>query len=423
MTLQEPDFSHLYHRQRMGIRPGLEGIQKLLHTMGNPQNRFPAIHVAGTNGKGSTASLAASILQAAGLQTGLYTSPHLIHFGERFQINGQNPSPALLKKLVTSIEEKEDRENPATFFEFTTAMAFLLFAEALVDMAVLETGMGGRWDATNVCRPAVCIITSIGMDHREFLGHTTAAIAGEKAGIIKQGVPVITGVKQPEALDVIMQKAKACNCPIKIMGRDFHIENTGQDLFTYRGRRTYTNLNPGLAGNHQATNMALAIAALETLVERGIIASDIPQAIIHKGLADRSWPARIQQLSTNPAVILDGAHNTEAAMALAEYIRERTPEPRILVFGVLEDKDAKAMLDLLTPLFDRIILTRPDTPRSLDPEKLAPILPKTMPFEICPPVSHALETAMNLSKKTGCICIAGSLYLAGEVLAIKSHKT
>ncbi|TWI77437.1 dihydrofolate synthase/folylpolyglutamate synthase [Desulfobotulus alkaliphilus] len=417
MTLQEPDFSHLYHRQRMGIRPGLEGIQKLLHRMGNPQHHFPAIHVAGTNGKGSTASLAASILQAAGLKTGLYTSPHLVHFGERFRINGKNPSPALLKNLVTSIEEKEDRKNPATFFEFTTAMAFLLFAEASADIAVLETGMGGRWDATNVCRPVACIITSIGMDHREFLGNTIRAIAGEKAGIIKPQIPVVTGVTQPEALDVIVEKAESCGAPIKIMGRDFDIEKTGRDLFTYRGINTYTNLSPGLAGNHQATNMALAIAALESLGEKRIIVPDLPPAIIHKGLADRRWPARIQQLGTEPDVILDGAHNPEAAMALAAYLRERTPEPRVLVFGVLEDKDAKAMLDILAPLFDRIILTRPDTPRGLDPEKLIPLLPGTLPFDICSTVPDALERAMHRVKPTGSVCIAGSLYLAGDVLA------
>lgn len=413
-----PDFSKLYSRQRLGIRPGLEGITALLQRLDNPQQFFPVIHVAGTNGKGSVASLLAAILESAGYRTGLYTSPHLIHFGERFRIGGTVPDDRTLAELVAVVETVDTPEHPATFFEFTTAMAFLLFARARVDIAVMETGMGGRWDATTACNPEVCVITTIGMDHGEFLGSTPKAIAGEKAGILKPGVPVITGVQQSEALEVIRRQAELHQAPLRVLGKDFHIRPTASDLYAYEGKRLISGLSPALPGKHQASNLALAIAALESLAEQQSSRFPFSETAIRQGLTRHTWPARIQTLSENPLVLLDGAHNKEAAEALAAYLEQSTPTPRTLLFGVLGDKDAAAMLDLLTPLFSRIVLTRPDSPRSLDPETLAPLLANSLPFDIRPRVRDALPFALAHTPKTGCLCIAGSLYLAGEVLAL-----
>jgi len=411
------DFSKLYNRHRLGIRPGLQGITHLLERLGNPQNHFPAIHVAGTNGKGSVASLITAILEASGMRAGLYTSPHLVHFRERFRLDGQNPDDTLLAGLAAAVEAFDDPGQPTTFFEFTTAMAFLLFARRGLDMAVMETGMGGRWDATTACHPAVCVITTIAMDHREFLGNSPEAIAGEKAGIIKPGIPVVTGVRQPEALEVIRKQADLLKAPLRVLGEDFHIRDEGEGLYTYEGKNRISHLRPALAGKHQAQNLALALATLESLEEQRP-GFRLSEKAIRQGLEHHTWPARIQKLLKNPLVLLDGAHNPEAAAVLAEYLEHHTPSPRTLLFGVLEDKDAPAMLEHLLPLFSRVVLTRPDTPRSRNPETLIPLLPENLPLTVEPDVKKALSLALSRTPESGCLCIAGSLYLAGEILAI-----
>ncbi|MCW7752632.1 bifunctional folylpolyglutamate synthase/dihydrofolate synthase [Desulfobotulus sp. H1] len=414
MTDMTPHFSHLFQRQRLGIRPGLEGITRLLAHLGDPQQYFPVIHVAGTNGKGSVASLIAAILQAAGLRTGLYTSPHLVHFSERFQINGATPDNQSLNDLVTRIEAA-DREQNATFFEFTTAMAFLHFARSRVDMAVMETGMGGRWDATTACHPALCVITGIGMDHKEFLGDTLAAIASEKAGIIKPGIPVIAGSLAPEALDVITRQAENCKAPLFVMGQNFCTEKTRDSRYIYTGKTIFKDLHPGLEGEHQADNMAIAIAAVETITSLMTTPVLLDETILHKALTARKWPARLQTLATSPLILLDGAHNPQAAEALAAYLRQKTSEPRTLVFGVLEDKDAVSILHHLTPLFSKFILTRPQNSRSLHPSALADIF-QGKHSETLLDAPEALARAISITPANGTICIAGSLYLAGEIL-------
>lgn len=421
--MQSPscDFSYLYERQRFGIRAGLEGIQAILEKLGNPQKKIPVIHVAGTNGKGSVASLIAGILQAAGLKVGLYTSPHLIHFRERFRVGGKNPDDARLFSLAKAVESVENPEEPATFFELTTAMAFLLFKEEKVDFAVMETGMGGRWDATNAAESEISVITTISLEHTEILGNTLKAIAGEKAGIIRKNIPVITGVREKEALKVIQKQTEKLSSSLKIIDEDFSIKEEENGFFTYQGKKRFLHLKPGLSGIHQAMNMALALAALESLSEKrkDLILSE---KIIQEGVLLQNWPARTQILCEKPMVILDGAHNEAGAKALAGFIKTLDHAPKILVFGVLSDKNASKMLQDLAPLFSEIIFTKPESERSRNPEELPAFLPTEKMNSIVEKPEEAFSCAMKKCPENGLLCIAGSLFLAGDALRFFSPE-
>lgn len=275
--------------------------------------------------------------------------------------------------------------------------------------------MGGRWDATNVGNSILSVITNISLEHTEILGDSIAAIAAEKAGIIKEGVPVITGVLEKEALDVIEKQAKKHSSPIKILGRNFSILEEKNGFFTYSGKKTFHHLKPGLPGAHQATNMALALAALEELEGKRkdfILSRDL----IEKGIALQNWPARMQILHENPMVILDGAHNEAGAKALADFIRTAGNRPKILVWGVLADKNAKSMLEHLAPLFSEIIFTRPDSPRARNPEELPALVPSGKIMQVMENPEDAFTAAMQNCPETGLVCVAGSLFLAGTAL-------
>lgn len=420
MSSLSADLLALFARQRFGIKPGLAITRNLLKNLDLPQNRFPAIHIAGTNGKGSVASLVAAILTAAGYRTGLYTSPHLVDFGERFQINGTPAGKEELAALFRRVERADTGERPATFFEFATAMAFTHFAENHVDIAVIETGMGGLWDATSLCSPLATVITTISLEHQQYLGDTLASIATEKAGIIKPRIPMVTGVRDADAIGVIRDTAKEAGAPLFEIGRDFSL--TSAPPYLYKGiLGVLEGIQPTLSGGHQETNTAMALATIEILCNHNP-EFRVPEPAVRKGLSRHFWPGRIQMLCSAPRILLDGAHNPEAATALADYLENETPSPRTFVIGVLEDKDIAALLSPLLPLADQVIFTRPETARATDPHKIARFLPPALPVTIEPDPVSALHQAMATTPLDGTICIAGSLYLAGEVLTALSEK-
>ena len=404
----------LYGFQRFGIKLGLSTIKRILAGLGDPQDTFACIHVAGTNGKGSVASTLASILYRSGYKTGLYTSPHLVRFNERIQVNSR---PISNEKVVTSYRAIKDahfgKRNP-TFFEFTTAMALFEFAAQKVDWAVIETGMGGRLDATNIVNPALSIITNISLEHREYLGNTLTQIAAEKAGIIKKRTPLVTGIRQKKAFAEVKRIAAGKKAPLFRLGTDFKVRRNQGQTFSYYGiRNVWHNLQTALPGSYQVDNAALVLAACE-LVGKNNAALALNN--IQEGLSKNLWPGRLEIVSDNPFIILDGAHNLAAARNLAKFMSTNLAGRAItLVVGILDDKPYKAMLkSLLTPV-NRVILTRAKIDRALDPRKLYEAAKNLKPdVAIIPDVARAIKNAVETTPRHGAICIAGSLYVVGE---------
>jgi len=404
----------MYGLHRFGIKLGLSTIRQILSGLGNPQNAYACVHVAGTNGKGSVASSLASILNQAGYKTGLYTSPHLVHFNERIQVNNR---PISNKSVVTSyntIKKAHHGDRGPTFFEFATAMALVEFARQRVDWAVIETGMGGRLDATNIVRPQLSIITNISLEHREYLGNTLEQISGEKAGIIKKRTPVITGIRQKKALAVVEKIAAEKSASLLRLGKEFKVRRSPCGTFSYRGvEAVWRNLKTGLLGNHQVDNAALVLAACEMLQKRGVILSlDNIQA----GLLNNRWPGRLEIVSDEPRIILDGAHNFIAARNLARFLSANFSRRNItMVIGILDDKPYNAMLKCLLPTANRVILTRAKINRALEPEKLEALAKRMVPqVTTIPDVKQALEYAIETASPKDVICVAGSLYVVGE---------
>lgn len=405
----------MFSLRRFGIKMGLDIITGILDEVGNPQHRYACIHVAGTNGKGSVTSTLATILQAAGFRVGLYTSPHLVHFNERIQINGQPISNEGVVASYTAVEKAHRGDREPTFFEFSTAMALFEFGRRQVDWAVIETGMGGRLDATNILHPRLSIITNISLDHQAYLGNTIAKIAGEKGGIIKDGVPVVTGAKQKRAVDVLKTIAREKTAPFYRLGEAFRIRRHPGELFSYYGLdHSWPHLRTGLLGHHQADNAALVLAACELLKREKI---ELTQAHIQKGLLENKWPGRMEIVSKAPAVLLDGAHNIGAVNYLARYLSTHFADRRItLVTGILDDKAYPAMLRKLLPLCTRAIFTRPKIDRALPPEAFLAVAEDChSDARVIPDVPTAVAHAVNTSSAEDIICITGSLYLIGEV--------
>lgn len=404
----------LYGFQRFGIKLGLSTIKRILAGLGDPQDTFACIHVAGTNGKGSVASTLASILYRSGYKTGLYTSPHLVRFNERIQVNSR---PISNEKVVTSYRAIKDahfgKRNP-TFFEFTTAMALFEFAAQKVDWAVIETGMGGRLDATNIVNPALSIITNISLEHREYLGNTLTQIAAEKAGIIKKRTPLVTGIRQKKAFAEVKRIAAGKKAPLFRLGTDFKVRRNQGQTFSYYGiRNVWHNLQTALPGSYQVDNAALVLAACE-LIGKDNAALTLNN--IQEGLSKNLWPGRLEIVSDNPFIILDGAHNLAAARNLAKFMSTNLAGRVItLVVGILDDKPYKAMLkSLLTPV-NRVILTRAKIDRALDPRKLYEAAKNLKPdVAIISDVARAIKNAVETTPRHGAICIAGSLYVVGE---------
>lgn len=408
----------MYGLRRFGIILGLSTIRGILAGLGDPQKKFRIIHVAGTNGKGSVASALATIFHLAGYKVGLYTSPHLVHFNERICIDGRPISNGDVVDAYEAVRSVNQGDREPTFFEFSTAMAFHEFARRQVDWAIIETGMGGRLDATNIVSPALSIITNISLEHQDYLGNTLSQIAGEKAGIIKKGMPVVTGVSQEPSIAAIRDQAEKMQAPLYRLGREFRVRrNPGGERFTFHGisGAVWKQMQTGLSGRHQAENAALAVSACEVLNANGI--AHLPESDIRKGLHSNRWPGRLEFLSNSPTVLLDGAHNMAAIRALALFLSESFSGRNItLVSGILDDKAYPEMFKCLLPLCTRAVFTKPKIDRSLPPAALQREAEKIIhDITVIPDVASALKHAIQTSGPEDVVCIAGSLYLVGEV--------
>jgi dihydrofolate synthase/folylpolyglutamate synthase len=409
----------LDHHQFFTIKLGLETTATLLRQLGNPQNQFTTIHIAGTNGKGSVGATLLALLNSGGYRAGFYSSPHLSSVRERFRIGtdliSEDAFTALMSRLDTFLH---GRPHP-TYFELTTILALLWFAQQQVEVAILETGMGGRLDATNVVMPAISIITDISRDHERYLGNTIAAIAGEKAGIIKPGVPVVFSGREMDALPVITKRCHEQNSPLALWGRDFDAlaENRGLRYTALDGRSHHYALR--LEGDHQIVNTSLALAALEVL--RGQFPLSFDQ--IRCGLAQVRWPGRLELLRLSVGdkqlqVLLDGAHNQAGVAQLYRSLSSGYPRRRlILIWGNMADKTMGTAFEDLLSLVDLLILTRAESERSADPQALLPLLPRSVRARVhcVEPVGTALDTARQFVDDQDLICVAGSLYLVGAI--------
>ncbi|MDP2166886.1 MAG: folylpolyglutamate synthase/dihydrofolate synthase family protein [Thermodesulfovibrionales bacterium] len=419
--------SYLYGLQKHGIKLGLDNALKLSVLLGNPQDSFRKIHVAGTNGKGSTSAITASVLKASGKRAGLFTSPHLVSFTERIRVNGREIKEEEVVSLTDEIREKirggvKDPDFSPTFFEFVTAMGFVYFKRQEADWAVVETGMGGRLDATNIILPEVSVITPVALDHREFLGGSLKEIAAEKAGIIKQGVPIVSAAQEPDAIDVIERMADRMGAPLHLEGRDFRVELKGHGISGIYLDYSSSSLNLSgiglpLAGAHQAHNAGLAIKAAELVL--GAEAGDK----IKEGLSAVLWPGRLQRISASPEIFIDGAHNPAAARALSETLKEEfviKGRRIVLVMGIMADKDAAGIMEPLLPLASHIIFAAPAYERAARPEELKRQA-ASMGYEsrTADSVKGAIDAAAALG---GPVVITGSFYTAGEAMEAMGVK-
>ncbi len=392
---------------------GLEAVTKLLSRFGHPQNDYPTLLIGGTNGKGSTAAMIASILKQAGYRVGLYTSPHLIDVRERMMINGKK----ILQKDFTRIlaEIRDHADAPVTYFEVLTAAAYIFFQRRQVDIAVMEVGLGGRLDATNVCRPLVSVITNIGLEHTAYLGKTLAAIAGEKAGIIKPSGVCITGATQPKVLRVLEDVCRKRKSALYRLGKDIQIKIKENGLVDYRGMgRQLDHLELALHGKHQGFNAALAVAAIEIAAGKGFPVDD---KAIQDGLKKTYWEARMEILSLRPLFLLDGAHNPSGINVLAHALRKDFPRRRlILIFAALADKNYRTMLKKIAPLASITILPQLMSGRAVPARDLAYVAKDLgVRTVVAENVDQALRRALELADDRDMICAAGSLYLAGEI--------
>jgi dihydrofolate synthase/folylpolyglutamate synthase len=436
---REESLAWLYGLRRFGMKLDLDAPRALLAALGDPGNGLRVLHVAGSNGKGSTAAVAEAILRAAGHRTGLYTSPHLVDFAERIRIDGRPIGRRDLARLVARVRPlcgavAREVGRGVTFFEATTAMAVLHFADAKVDVAVLETGLGGRFDATNAIAPAVCAITPIALEHQRQLGRTLAAVAREKAGILKRGVPAAIGLQAPAAREVIRRRARALGARLALQGRDFdctfgaasdlRARPVGAGAFDYRGIGTdLPGMRCGLPGPHQAANAALALAACEFLAEAGL---SITARAMRAGVANVRWPGRMERVPRprgSPRVVLDGAHNPAAARALARALPEAFPHRRLrLVLAAMADKDLRALVRPLARAVHRAggsaIATAPAFERAADPRALAAILRAAgVRTEVVRRAPDAVDRAIAGAGIDDLVLVTGSLYLVGEARA------
>ncbi|OLD66234.1 MAG: hypothetical protein AUI47_00255 [Acidobacteria bacterium 13_1_40CM_2_68_5] len=435
MTYREA-LAYLDSLEALGIRPGLDRIDALLARLGSPQTAFPSVLIAGTNGKGSVAAILASILRQAGHTPGVYTSPHLVRFEERIVVGDEMISESDLATLAGEVRSAIEagthlNEDPPTYFEATSALAFLHFGRRRVPIAVLEVGMGGRFDATNVVRPLVCAITPVSLDHTQWLGRTLGEIAYQKAGILEAGVPAIIAQQTPAAFEVIRAEATHLRAPLTLT-TDSKVEPVARtaassgsrpgrlsdppvfSLVTPSGRR-YPELALSLRGAHQVDNAVVAVLLAEQLADRGVSGIDSPA--IAAGLRTAVWPGRLEIVPGRPDLLLDGAHNPAGCETLAAYLREQQPgRHTTLVFATMKDKPADKMLDLLCPLVRRVIVTRVPVPRGEAPENLRRLAAaRHDAVAHAESVANALALARDAAGREGLVVVSGSLYLVGEI--------
>ena len=407
---------YLYGLEKFGMVFGLDNIRWLLSTIGSPHAFIRTVHVAGTNGKGSTATMLSCILKEGGFRVGKYTSPHLISFTERITVDEVEITESETVELTQDLRSEANEKDPKrffTFFDFTTALAFEFFKRKKVDIAVIETGLGGRYDSTNVIEPLVSVITNVGYDHMEHLGTTIEEIAAEKAGIIKKGVPVITGCKGA-AREIIEGRAKELECRTYVLDRDFSYIKEGDRRLAYRGihgdvRQIFVNL----AGDHQLTNCAVALCAAEVLSFSGYATGNEAAS---RALSRVTLQGRLERVNDRPLVLLDAAHNPHGMHALTEYVKTHFPEKKkILVFGVMKDKEYEKMLDEIVPAMDVVILTKPDIERALSPHDVN--LPSAEVI-ITDDTKSALQRAKETASGDDLVLVTGSFYTIGEAKAV-----
>lgn len=434
MTTYTQALDYIYDLTKYGVKLGLKNINYLLYLLGEPHKKLKIIHVAGTNGKGSTCSLISSILQSDGYKVGLYTSPHLVDFTERIKINNKSINrekvSELLERIKPSIEKVANTPSYGhpTFFEVITSMAFLYLHEEQIDFLVLEVGLGGRLDATNVCEPLISVITHIDYDHMDKLGNSIEEIAREKGGIIKPEGIVISSKQYEEAYNEIKKIADEKNSLVYSTGREISYEIVKSDIngviFDLKGiYHNYKNLHTPLLGRHQAGNATTAIAATEALKIRGV---NISEKAIRVGLEKVKWTGRLEIIQNNPTLILDGAHNPSGIRVVRETLKEIFSYHRlILVLAIFADKDYKKMIQIIAPKADLIIATKAKSPRAAPPQEIAKEAAQYIDQNkiiITENIPQAINCALSNSKEDDLICITGSLYTVGEAKRYFENK-
>jgi dihydrofolate synthase/folylpolyglutamate synthase len=417
--------------QRFGIKLGLDNIRALCAAFGDPQKAFPAVHVAGTNGKGSVCAILAAILGRAGYRVGLYTSPHLVRVEERIRVDGRMIPARDFDRLLGKIKDGVDTllragrlKTPPTYFEAVTALAFLYFREKKADVAVVEVGLGGRYDATNIVRPLVAVITSISRDHEEHLGRTIAKIAVEKAGIIKPGVPVVSGIRDERAERVVEAVAAGKRAPlVRVFGTPGSLlarRGRGRWIFEYNLGGEVFRFRPRLAGAHQGENAAVAIAAARSL---GRISRPLGAEAIVRGIEEVKWEGRLEEAGRRPRLLLDGAHNEGGMRVLRAYIETEVPRPPVILFAMMKDKAVGRAVRTLFPAAGTIILTSIPFERAATP---AEVLARAGAFEkkilVEPDPRKALALARRTAGREGTVIAAGSLYLVGKIKEIMKTR-
>ena len=429
--LQTMDYEKLTQYKYDTSTFDLKRMEEMMAFVGNPHKKRRCVHITGTKGKGSTSIIIASILKELGLKTGLFTSPHLIYLEERMKVNDRMISQKMFVELINRLKPYVDRimlKNPTlmpTFFEIVTAIAFLYFERKKVDISVLEVGMGGRLDSTNIILPEISVITPVSYDHTDRLGHTLDRIAYEKAGIIKEGVPVISSAQEPEPLSVISKTCKEKDARLYLVGRDILINDIkvtkrngfyGTEYEIRTWRNIYKNIFLPLVGRHQVENCATAIGTLEVLADKGVIKIDDEMVI--NALAKIKCPARIEVISENPLIVLDTAHTVSSMKVLRESIKENFPFKKLIVIiGLSADKDIKGILREIASIADDLILTRTGNPREAAPEQMAVIAKRFYRKKplVIEDIDEALREAKGIAKKDDLICITGSFFLAGKI--------
>jgi len=413
----QQSLDYLYGLEKFGMIFGLAKAEAILEAIGAPHQEIQAIHIGGTNGKGSTAAMMAEILQKEGYRVGLYTSPHLTRFTERIKVNGREIEEAEVASLAGWMRGKIETAGitpPFTFFDFTTAMALLYFRQKMVDLAVLEVGLGGRLDSTNVVDPLLSIITNIAKDHEEHLGGSLIQIAREKAGIIKKGRPLITAATQPRVLRLFSKICQEKGSPYFRVGKEFRYAYTEEGDFNYEGlRRKFWGVHLSLQGFHQIINATTALGAMEVLEDLGYSVST--HAMLD-GLREVEWPGRLEMVRSSPKVILDGAHNPAGALFLKRSLEKQFHYRRlILLVGMMKDKDIKSILHLLVPLADHVLLTQPRTDRAAPPALLKEAMGRNgKKAEVIEDLKEAIDQGLSITGEEDLLCITGSLYTVGE---------